>query len=187
MLTLTRPHDAWLDLAKPYIAAFHDGATSVDSYITDDQLIYWYRPQPRLMDCDATDNCMVPANNDSGNYFEGRPNGWEDMEDSVFVVSLLESAGTVQVTSGPNTQTFDAPAGASAFQVPMGFGPQSFSLSRNGNTVLSGTSLKDIIDGCVCGIYNFNAYGKTSYLVYVMPLLKSETSGLSASKLLRSA
>jgi hypothetical protein len=184
----SRPHDGWLDLAKPFIAAFHAGATSVDSYITSDQLIYWYRPQPRLMDCDATDNCEVSANNASGNYFLGRPNGWEDMQDAVFVVSLLQSAGTVQVASGPNTGTFNAPAGASAFQVPMGFGPQSFSLSRNGNTVLSGTSLKDIIDGCVCGIYNFNAYGKTPCLVYLAgPLLNLGISWHSPGRFLGSA
>lgn len=145
-------------MAKPFIAAYHAGAKTVDSYITSDQLIYWYRPTLRGLDCDATDTTMVPANNASGNYFEGRPDGWEDMEDSVFVVALLTSAGTVTVTSGGNTQSFDAPAGASAFQVDMQVGQQSFSLSRGSQTVLSGTSLKDISSICICGIYNFNAY-----------------------------
>jgi hypothetical protein len=153
-----RPHDGWLDMAKPFIAAYHAGAKTVDSYITDDQLIYWYRPTLRGLDCDATDTTMVSANNASGNYFEGRPNGWEDMEDSVFVVALLTSAGTVTVTSGSNTQSFDAPAGASAYQVGMQVGQQSFSLKRGSDTVLSGTSLKDISSICICGIYNFNAY-----------------------------
>ena len=111
------------------------------------------------MDCDATDTTMQPANNASGNYFEGRPNGWQTMADAVFVVTLLTAPGDVTVVSGGNTQTFtNVPAGVQAFQVPMGVGQQKFSLSRNGNTVLSGTSLKDIINGCVCGIYNFNAY-----------------------------
>src|ERR1700712_6031685 len=67
-----RPHDGWLDIAKPYIAAYHAGATSVDPYITSDELIYWYRPTLRSLDCDATDTTMVSANNASGNYFEGR-------------------------------------------------------------------------------------------------------------------
>jgi hypothetical protein len=162
----SRPHDGWLDMAKPFIAAFHAGASSVQSYISSDQLIYWYRPQSRDQNCDATDNCMVPANNGSGNYFEGKPNGWQDMQDAVFIISLLQSSGTVQVTSGSTTQTFNAPAGANAFQVPMSYGAQSFELSRNGQVVLSGTSLKDIIDGCVCGIYNFNSYGMSSHYVY---------------------
>lgn len=155
-----RPHDGWLDFAKPFIAAFKAGATAVDSYITSDELIYWYRPTPKDVDCDATDTCMDPnASNSSGNYFIGRPNGYQTMEDSVFVVSLFTAAAEITVTSGSNTQTFQASAGASAFQVPMGVGTQTFSVTRNGATVFQGTSLKQIINGCVCGLYNFNAYG----------------------------
>ncbi|ROW08071.1 hypothetical protein VPNG_06075 [Cytospora leucostoma] len=152
------PHDGWRDVAKPFIAAYKAGAAAVDDYITEDKIVYWYRPAPRSVDCDATDNTMKPGNNDSGNYFEGRPNGWEILEDFVFVVSLLTSPGSVTVTSGDNTETFEAPAGASSFRVAMGVGQQKFSLSRDTKTVLSGTSLKDVIDECPCGIYNFNAY-----------------------------
>ena len=152
------PHDGWLDMAKPYIAAYHAGATSVNEYITSDQLVYWYRPTLAGLNCDATDTTMVTANNDSGNYFMGRPNGYESMQDAVFIVSLLTSAGTVTVTSGKNSQTFNAPAGAAAFQVPMAVGKQTFSLSRNSKVVMSSTSLKDISEICICGIYNFNAY-----------------------------
>ena len=64
----------------------------------------------------------------------------------------------MQVHSGDQSQSFQAPAGASAYSVPMGVGQQSFSVTRNGQTVLSGTSLKNIVDTCICGIYNFNAY-----------------------------
>lgn len=172
-------------MAKPFIAAYHAGAKSVDSYITEDQLIYWYRPTLRGLDCDATDTTMVPANNASGNYFEGRPNGWQDMEDSVFVVALLTSPGTVTVTSGGNTQSFNAPAGASAYQVDMQVGQQSFSLTRGKQTVLSGTSLKDISSICICGIYNFNAYVGTLPAGPSDPLgpdgLVSLTAGLHVS------
>jgi hypothetical protein len=80
------------------------------------------------------------------------------MTDEVFVVSLLKSPATVQVTSGSSSKTFQAQAGASAFAAPMGVGKQQFSLLRNGQTVMSDTSLKDIVDSCICGIYNFNAY-----------------------------
>ncbi|OJJ08185.1 hypothetical protein ASPVEDRAFT_878595 [Aspergillus versicolor CBS 583.65] len=152
------PHDGWMDMSKPFIAAYKDGATSVDSYITEDLLVYWYRPTPREVNCDATDTCMVPANNDSGNYFMGRPNGWETMQDAVFVVTTLKEPATVTVNSGGNVEVFDAPAGASAFQVPMGVGSQAFSLSRNGRVIQSDISLLPIIDGCICGIYNFNPY-----------------------------
>lgn len=145
-------------MAKPFIAAFKDGASSASSYVTTDQLVYWYRPTPKLLDCDATDTTMVTANNDSGNYFEGRPNGYESMDDSVFIVSLLTAPGIITVESGQTVQQFSAPQGISAYQVPMGVGQQQFFLSRNDTTVLSAISLKDISDTCPCGIYNFNAY-----------------------------
>ncbi|KAJ5718656.1 alpha-1-3-glucanase/mutanase [Penicillium malachiteum] len=152
------PHDGWLEISKPFIAAFKDGASSPDSYITDDQLIYWYRPAPRDQNCDATDTCMVPANNGSGNYFIGRPDGWQSMQDSVFVVTLLKSPASIEVNSGGTVYTYNASAGAHAQAVPMHVGAQAFSVSRGGQKVLSGTSLKPIIAGCVCGLYNFNAY-----------------------------
>jgi hypothetical protein len=145
-------------MAAPFIAAYHAGETSPNSFITSDQLIYWYRPTPKDLDCDATDTTTQPANNASGNYFEGRPDGWQTMSDSVFIVSLLTEPATIQATSGSVSQTFSAPAGANAFTLPMGIGQQSFSVVRNGQTILSGTSLKDIVDTCICGIYNFNAY-----------------------------
>lgn len=152
------PHDGWRDLAKPFIAAYKAGSKSVHEYIKDDKIIYWYRPTPRTVNCDSTDNTMKAGNNDSGNYFNGKPNGWEDMQDSVFVVSLLKSAGSIDVTSGKNTKTFNAPAGASSFKLDMGVGQQKFSLTRDAKQVLSGTSRKDITDTCPCGLYNFNAY-----------------------------
>ncbi|KAK3336989.1 glycosyl hydrolase family 71-domain-containing protein [Cercophora scortea] len=38
------PHDGWLDMAKPFLAAYKAGADKVDDFIEDDQTIYWYRP-----------------------------------------------------------------------------------------------------------------------------------------------
>ncbi|KAL3483274.1 alpha-1,3-glucanase/mutanase [Aspergillus germanicus] len=152
------PHDGWMDMSKPFIAAYKNGATSVDNYITEDLLVYWYRPAPRNVNCDATDTCMLPANNASGNYFYGRPDGWETLEDAVFVVTTLTEPATVTVNSGGNVHIFEAPAGASAFTVPMGVGSQAFSISRNEQVIQSGVSLKPILDGCVCGLYNFNPY-----------------------------
>ncbi|TVY12630.1 Mutanase [Lachnellula arida] len=179
------PHDGWLDMAKPFIAAYHAGSKTVDDYITADELVYWYRPTLRSLDCDATDTTMVSANNASGNYFEGRPDGYEDMEDTVFVVAMLTAPGTVTVTSGDNTQSFNAPKGASAYQVPMTVGKQQFSLTRDSTTVLSGDSLKDISSTCICGIYNFNAYVGTLPAGVSDPLgadgLASLTVGLHVS------
>lgn len=142
------PHDGFRDLAKPFIAAYKAGATSVDSYISEDQIIYWYRPTLSTVECDSTDNTMGTASNSSGNYYNGKPNGYQDLEDAVFVVTLLTANATLSVTSGGTTKTFDAKAGANSFQVDMEVGQQSFSLTRHSKAVLSGTSLKDIQDSC---------------------------------------
>ena len=150
------PHDGFLEMAKPYIAAFKAGSKTVDSFIDTDQIIYWYRPSLKSADCDSTDNCQGAAS--PPNYFPGKPNGYDTVEDSVFIVALLKSAGTVTVTSGGNTQSFNAQAGANAFQAPLNAGKQSFALTRNSQTVLGGDSLKEVSADCVCGIYNFNAY-----------------------------
>lgn len=145
-------------MAKPFIAAYKAGSTSVGDFIKSDQIIYWYRPTLKSASCDSTDNTMKPANNSTGNFFEGVPNGADTVSDSIFVVALLTEAGTVSVSSGINSQTFDGQVGANAWTLGMGPGQQSYLLTRNGETVLSGTSLKDISKDCICGIYNFNAY-----------------------------
>ncbi|CCC12638.1 unnamed protein product [Sordaria macrospora k-hell] len=153
------PHEGWMDLAKPFIAAYKAGASKPDAYISEDQIIYWYRPTLKSLNCDATDTTLQDANNSSGNYFKGRPNGYETMEDAVFVVSLLKTAGQIKVTSGGNSAvTYQAPAGAFAQKIPMGVGKQRFELTRNGQSVLSGISSRDISSTCPCGIYNFNAF-----------------------------
>jgi hypothetical protein len=145
-------------MAKPFIQAYKAGANSVNSFITTDQIIYWYRIAPKNLNCDATDTTMQRANNASGNYFEGRPNGFDSMTDEVFVVTLLTAPGTVIVNSGGTAYTYSAPAGATAFAVPFHVGAQSFALRRNGTQVMAATSLKLIQDVCPCGLYNFNAY-----------------------------
>ncbi|KAJ6151466.1 Alpha-1-3-glucanase/mutanase [Penicillium chermesinum] len=182
------PHDGWRDMMKPFIAAYKAGATDPSEYVTDDQLVYWYRPTPKTVDCDSTDTTMSGgANNSTGQFFEGKPNGWNQLADEVFVVALLKSAATVVVQSGSNyQQTFQAPAGISAYSVPMGIGQQKFSVTRGGQTVLSGTSLKEITDTCPCGIYNFNAYVGTLPAPTTLDQLQPEglsqlTAGLKTS------
>ena len=168
-----RPHDGWLDMAKPFIDAFHAGNTSIDGFVESDQLIYWYRTTLRDVSCSATDNCGSP------------PDGWQTMADSVFVVSLLKSPGTVTVTSGSLPPvSFNATAGASSFSAPMGVGPQGFALNRDGQNVLNGTSLHDVSSVCTCGFYNFNAFVGTLPPSFSDPLgpdsLTSFSSGLPA-------
>jgi hypothetical protein len=152
------PHNGWLDMAKPFIAAYKAGAKSPAEFIKEDKIIYWYRPTLKSLDCDATDTTMQDAPNPQGNYFKGRPDGVDSLQDAVFVVALLKEAGKVTAISGGNSKTFDAPAGASAWQVDMAVGAQSFSLERDGKVVMSEVSLRDVMNTCPCGIYNYNAF-----------------------------
>ncbi|KAJ5103273.1 alpha-1-3-glucanase/mutanase, partial [Penicillium argentinense] len=153
------PHTGWLEMSKPFIAAYKAGSDCPLKYIDEEKLVYWYRPTKRDIDCDATDTTMSGnPSNASGNFFAGRPNGWESMTDEVFVVALLKKPAQVRVQSGGQSHVFAAPAGISAHAVPMGVGRQEFAVRREGRTILSGRSLKEVEERCVCGIYNFNAY-----------------------------
>ncbi|KAJ8079346.1 hypothetical protein PM082_021849 [Marasmius tenuissimus] len=153
------PHVGWANLSKPFIAAYKSSSPSVSPFITADQIIYWYRTIPKSLDCDATDTTITPGgNNASGNFFRGRPNGYETLTDNIFVVTLLTSPGIVTVNSGGTLYTYDAPQGSSAFAVPFQVGSQRFALIRNGAEVMGATSLKVIQDTCPCGLYNYNPY-----------------------------
>ncbi|KAJ1323709.1 glucan endo-1,3-alpha-glucosidase [Microdochium nivale] len=141
------PHNGWLELSKPFIAAYKAKATSVNNFITDEKVVYWYRRNLKSTACDSTDNTG------------SRPDGYNTLDDVVYVATLLKSAARITVTSGGNTVvTRDVPAGANLIQVPAGIGKQKFSLTRSNAVVLEGTSLMDITDACACGLYNYNAY-----------------------------
>ncbi|KAK1233802.1 hypothetical protein PQX77_003022, partial [Marasmius sp. AFHP31] len=152
------PHIGWANLSKPFIAAYKSSSTSVNPFITTDQIIYWYRTIPKSLDCDTTDTTMSNGNNASGNFFRGRPNGYETLADDIFVVTLLTSPGIATVNSGGTLYTYDAPQGSSAFAVPFRVGSQRFALVRDGVEVIGATSLKVVQDTCPCGLYNYNPY-----------------------------
>ncbi|KAK7038792.1 hypothetical protein VNI00_010680 [Paramarasmius palmivorus] len=151
------PHTGWLALSQPFIAAFKSNSpVLIPAHITSEKLVYWYRVHPKSINCDGTDNTIAPASNASGNFFHGKPNGYDTMQDNVFVVALLKTPGTVQINSGGTLYVVDVPAGASAIQVPFKVGPQHFEVV--GRQGMSATSLRLIKNECPCGIYSFNAY-----------------------------
>ncbi|KAF8152842.1 glycoside hydrolase family 71 protein [Mycena galopus ATCC 62051] len=134
------PHDAWRDVAKVYISAFKSGASSPT--VTTDELVYYYRPTPKGVSCSDPN--------------AGQPTGYEYDDDSVFVIAMLASAGTVTITSGSNAPVeFQLPAGVTTIAAPMGLGTQTFALSSS-TASFSGNGGLQITDQCT--VYNFNAY-----------------------------
>lgn len=117
------PHGGFRDVAAPFIAAYKAGQQTPT--VTEDKLVYWYRPS---MGC------------------SGATPGAETLQEAVFVIAMLTADGKVTATSGANTQTFDAKAGISAFQVAMGAGKQTFALE--GAKSLTGTGSLEIKEAC---------------------------------------
>ncbi|KAF4768262.1 hypothetical protein HAV15_003002 [Penicillium sp. str.  len=132
------PHNGWLDMAKPFIAAYKAGSKLPIRFLDEEKLVYCW----------------------SGNFVCGRPDGADNMTDEVFIVTMLKTPATVHVQSGREAETYDAKPGMWSHSVPMGVGRQSFKVVRDGKTVdsLCGIGRRDITDTCPCGIYNFNAY-----------------------------
>jgi len=137
--TFSFTHDAWRDVAIPYIKAFKSGASS--PIVTDEELVYYYRPTPKDAQCNDT---------------VGKPTGYQYDDDLVFVIAMLTSPGTVVIQSGSNTVSISVAAGIHTVSGPMGVGQQIISLRRGDSTVMSGTSTMDISSSCT--VNNFNAY-----------------------------
>ncbi|KAF7956672.1 hypothetical protein EAE96_004005 [Botrytis aclada] len=135
------PHDGWRIISKPYIAAYKSGASTPT--VTEDQLVYWYRPTPKGITC--TNDTLGP------------PNGREMLADDIFVTTLLTKPATLVVTSGDKTPvSVDVPAGIVTTNFTMGLGNQYFMVTRKGSPVLNGYGGLNIADKCEK--YNFNAY-----------------------------
>lgn len=58
----------------------------------------------------SSSTSLCHANNFTGNYFKGRPDGWESLEDRDFVVTLLAETATLEMTAGGNSLPGYAPS-----------------------------------------------------------------------------
>jgi glucan endo-1,3-alpha-glucosidase len=135
------PHDAWRELYQPYIAAYKSGAKTPT--VEKDKLVYWYRPTPKGVVC-------------TGDSL-GAPNGISMLSDSIFVATMLTSPATLTVSSGSNSPVnITVPAGIVTSNVTMGVGAQSFTVTRDGKTILNGQGGLAVKDSCTH--YNFNVY-----------------------------
>jgi hypothetical protein len=94
------PHDAWRDVAQVYISAFKDEASTLNvtvrmpplltckfnlTALQTYKLVYYYCPTPKSAAC--SDNIAPQSNR------------FQDDANSVFVIAMLKSAGTVTITS----------------------------------------------------------------------------------------
>ncbi|CAI7663094.1 unnamed protein product [Penicillium manginii] len=135
------PHDGWRDLYQPYIAAYKAGANAPT--VDEEKIVYWYRPTPKSIICTGD---PLPA-----------PNGIGMLSDSVFVTTMLKSPANLTVISGSNEPAIlPVPAGIVTSNVTMGVGNQSFTVTRVGQTLLSGKGGLAIEENCTK--YNFNVY-----------------------------
>ncbi|KAJ5164469.1 uncharacterized protein N7500_006299 [Penicillium coprophilum] len=135
------PHDGWRNLFKPYISAYKSGAKSPT--VEADEVVYWYRPTPKGVVCTG-DTLSAPM-------------GAHMLSDSIFVATMLTSPATLTVQSGNNAPvSIDVPAGIVTSSVAMGVGGQSFKVTRNGQTILSGQGGLAVKNSCV--YYNFNVF-----------------------------
>ena len=114
----------------------HAGFTALNSYYinwyktgvqpatTADSVYYFYRTQP--MNMVATNDPL------------GCVTGHSDLiQDVIYVTVMLKSPATLKVTSGSTSPSYSLPAGTSTLRVPFTPGAQTFTLLRNGQTVLT--------------------------------------------------
>ena len=119
-------HYAATDLLPFFIQWYKTGT---EPAITQDAVYYAYRTQ-------------------SAGYDAGTPsvaNKYGPVEDVIYLTSNLLAPATLTVTSGGQTATLNLPSGSSDTQTPFYVGnAPSFTLSRNGSPIASGTGTDPI-------------------------------------------
>ena len=121
VLGYMKSHAGFTALNHYYINWYKSG---VQPATTADSVYYFYRTQPMSMV--ATNDPLGPVTGHS-----------DLIQDVIYVTVMLKSAATLQVVSGSTHQTYSLPAGTSTQRVPFMPGPQTFTLLRNGQTVLT--------------------------------------------------
>ncbi len=114
-------HAGYYELSKYYISWYKRGTQPP---ITQDALFYFYRPQSKsaLTPQDASD-CSIPI---QSQYLIG------DVEDDLYVTTMLTAPATLEVTSGSTETSYNVPAGITNTDIPFSVGSQTFELWRNG-------------------------------------------------------
>jgi glucan endo-1,3-alpha-glucosidase len=143
------PHDSWRDLLPYYIARFKNNGAAPP--VTTEKLQYWYRLTPSA--AGSADGVT------GGNGPTYDPN--TVVQDKVFFTALVNAPSTISVQIGGNPATkFQATeAGVNHFSQDFNgqTGQVTFSIERNGETMLSGTG-EAISSAPSDGVTNFNAW-----------------------------
>jgi glucan endo-1,3-alpha-glucosidase len=145
------PHTSWLS-TLPYFLSYYK--TGVAPTVNQDVVVYWYRPflKASVASKDPYGSPSVLFQNTSVSPYTPA----ETVADSVFVLTILMSPGTVQVTSGSITVSQSVPAGDNLFSTALYTGYQTITLLRNSNQICS--SLGEVSVGTSPVAYNYNAY-----------------------------
>jgi glucan endo-1,3-alpha-glucosidase len=145
------PHTAWLDTLPYFISYYKNGVAPA---VTKDTVVYWYRPFLKNSGASADPYGQPQVANKDTSLSSYTPS--QVLADSIFVVTILRSPGTVRVTSGGTTVTKNVPAGVNFFSTPLSSGGQSVTLLRNDATLCTNTGAVSV--GTSSTKYNYNAY-----------------------------
>ncbi|MGO8697760.1 MAG: endo-1,3-alpha-glucanase family glycosylhydrolase [Limisphaerales bacterium] len=114
-------HDGYLELSKHYISWYK---TAQEPPITNDALFYFYRTHSTNLVALNTNEIPVTA-------FNG------DVQDVIYNTLFLTAPAQLTIASGTNLFTNALAAGLQQLRTPFSPGPQIFTLTRNGTTVLT--------------------------------------------------
>lgn len=136
------PHTAWQAVLPYYISAYKAGRRDVT--IPTEGAVFWYRNTPKFTCSNGGTNCGsnsgIPAT--------------DCVEDAVFVLTLSNSATTVNVLIGGSGQTFNVAKGAKLVKMPFNGRTGQVQVSIKGKT---GTGPAPITNNCpAAGKVNFN-------------------------------
>ncbi|KAI9831143.1 MAG: hypothetical protein M1819_005231 [Sarea resinae] len=149
------PHDDWRRTLPYWIDAYKSGNTTQPT-VANDTMSYWYRLTP----VEACSDSQGTTGGDTA--YEASVNPDNVVQDKIFLDALVTAAADVSVQVGSNSPTSlrALHAGVNHFSVPFNgqTGNVTFTISRNGATVVSGTGPAISTDCPQGGKTNFNAY-----------------------------
>jgi hypothetical protein len=116
---LYRPHTAFMELNRYYIAWFKTG---VQPEIAKDAVFYFYRTHP--MDLRAADDPLGPVTELHGK-----------VKDEIYVTVALTAPAALRIDSGGVQTTFPLNKGMNHVSVPFHVGTQQFQLSRHNELI----------------------------------------------------